>query len=98
MKFVYGTIGVFGYLVIGYGAIYAIMSFFTLRVFSMFGGIILLIIGVYIRKLSSKFKGYYEVNPTEEQLLIASALEIDYPLNITKHELEALINKAKSEL
>jgi hypothetical protein len=98
MKFVYRAIDVFGYLVIGYGAIYAIMSFLTLRVFSMFGGIILLIIGVYICKLSSRFKGYYEVNPTEEQLLIADALEIDYPLGVSKQELETLIAKAKSEL
>lgn len=98
MKFVYTAIGVFGYLVIGYGAIYAIMSFLTLRVFSMFGGIILLIIGAYILRLSSKSKGHYQVDPTEEQFLIADALEVDYPMNVTKHELEVLITKAKSEL
>ena len=98
MIFVYRAIGVFGYLLAGYGAIYAIMSFLTLRVFSMFGGIILLIIGIYILRFSSKSKEYYDEDPTEEQFLIADALEVDYPMNVTKHELEVLITKAKSEL
>jgi hypothetical protein len=95
---IYKVIDVIGYLLVGYGAIYSIMSFFTLRVFSLLGGIILVVIGLYIVRFSSKTKAYYQVDPTEEQLLIADALEISYPTNVTKQELEVLIDKAKSEL